>query len=26
LIVPTDAGRVANIPKMPRLGKVTRPV
>lgn len=26
VIVPTDAGRVANVPRMPRLGKVTRPV
>ena len=25
VIVPTDAGRVANVPRMPRLGKVTRP-
>lgn len=26
VIVPTDAGRVANVPRMPRLGKVTRPI
>ena len=26
VIVPTDAGRVANVPRLPRLGKVTRPV
>lgn len=26
VIVPTDAGRVANVPRMPRLGKVTRPL
>lgn len=25
VIVPTDAGRVANVPRLPRLGKVTRP-
>ncbi len=26
VIVPTDAGRVANVPRLPRLGKVTRPL
>ena len=26
VIVPTDAGRVANVPRIPRLGKVARPV
>jgi folate-binding protein YgfZ len=26
VIVPTDAGRVANVPRMPRLGKVSRPL
>jgi folate-binding protein YgfZ len=26
VIVPTDAGRVANVPRMPRLGTVSRPL